>query len=254
MKRTAAIGAAGAAVVLSLAAWRVQSNADDRKANVTFDLRQTAEHVVDQAPAGDSAGDTAVLAGDLLRGGEKAGQYQGYCVYITSGAHSQCSFTLALPDGQIVLSTGYAHSTGSRCLRVIPSSAAAAPTPRPAVTPRGPRATKGGFGTSCTSRSEEQARRTPQDVLSSGDHVRGSGVSRMPINQHRSICMKSIKKVTALIGSAIALTLLTAGPASALSERSRPQSFVLYGTGSTFDHPISVFAAGPILAWIHRSA
>ncbi len=112
MKRTAAIGAAGAAVVMSLAAWSVQSNAEDRKANMTFDLRQTTEHVVDQAPPGDSAGDTAVLAGDLIRGGEKVGQYQGYCLYITSGANSQCSFTLALPDGQLVLSTGYGSFNG----------------------------------------------------------------------------------------------------------------------------------------------
>ena len=112
MKLTTVIGAAGAAVVMSIAAWSVQSNAEDRKANMTFDLHQTAEHVVDQAPAGDSAGDTAVLAGDLLRGGEKAGQYQGYCVYITSGANSQCSFALALPDGQIVLSTGYGSFNG----------------------------------------------------------------------------------------------------------------------------------------------
>ena len=112
MKRTAAAGAAGAAVVMSLAAWSLQSHAEDRKANTTIDLRQTAEHVVDQAPVGDSVGDTAVLAGDLLRGGEKAGQYQGYCVYITSGANSQYSFTLALPDGQLVLSTGYGSFNG----------------------------------------------------------------------------------------------------------------------------------------------
>lgn len=32
----------------------------------------------------------------------------------------------------------------------------------------------------------------------------------------------------------------------ALSNRSGPQTFVLYGAGSSFDHPISVFAAGPI--------
>lgn len=51
--------------------------------------------------------------------------------------------------------------------------------------------------------------------------------------------MNGIKKVTALIGSAIVLTLLAAGPASALSERSPSQTFVLYGAGSTFDHPIS---------------
>jgi len=51
MKRTAAVGAAGAAF-MSLAAWTVQSTAAERKANMNLDLRQTAEHVVDQAPAG----------------------------------------------------------------------------------------------------------------------------------------------------------------------------------------------------------
>jgi allene oxide cyclase len=112
MKRIVAVSAAGVAVVVSVAAWSAQSNAQGRKADMTFDLAQTAEHVVDEAPAGDSAGDTAVLAGDLLQGGKKAGQYQGYCVYITSGANSQCSFTLALADGQIVLSVGYGSFNG----------------------------------------------------------------------------------------------------------------------------------------------
>jgi allene oxide cyclase len=108
MKRIVAVSAAGVAVVVSVAAWSAQSNAQGRKADMTFDLAQTAEHVVDEAPAGD----TAVLAGDLLQGGKKAGQYQGYCVYITSGANSQCSFTLALADGQIVLSVGYGSFNG----------------------------------------------------------------------------------------------------------------------------------------------
>ena len=112
MKRSLAVGAAAAAVVTSLILWSVQSNAQDRKGNVTLDLRQTAEHVVDQSPPGESAGDTAVLAGDLLRDGKKAGQYQGYCVYITSGANSQCTFTLALPDGQLVVATGYGTFNG----------------------------------------------------------------------------------------------------------------------------------------------
>ena len=112
MNRKVALGAVGAAAVLSLVVWSVQSNAEDRKSGMILDLRQTAEHVVDQTPPGNSAGDTAVLAGDLLREGEKAGQYQGYCVYITSGANSQCTFTLALPDGQVVLSTGYGTFNG----------------------------------------------------------------------------------------------------------------------------------------------
>ncbi len=112
MKRALAVGAAAAAVAVSLFVWSVQSNAEDRKGNLVFDLHQTAEHIVDQAPSGDSAGDTAVVAGDLLRGGEKAGQYQGYCVYITSGANSQCTFTLALPEGQLVMVTGYGTFNG----------------------------------------------------------------------------------------------------------------------------------------------
>ena len=112
MKRRVAVATAAAAVVTSLTFWAVRSSAQDGKGNVTLDLRQTAEHVVDQAPPGDSAGDTAVLTGDLLRDGKKAGQYQGYCVYITSGANSQCTFTLALPDGQLVLATGYGTFNG----------------------------------------------------------------------------------------------------------------------------------------------
>ncbi len=112
MKRTVAVGAVGAAAVLSLVVLGVQSNAQDRKGGLTFDLRQTAEHIVDQAPSGDSAGDTAVLSGELLRDQKKAGQYQGYCIYITSGANSQCMFTLALQDGQLVLATGYGTFNG----------------------------------------------------------------------------------------------------------------------------------------------
>ncbi len=112
MKRVLAVGAVGVAVLISLVVWTVQSNADDPRGGLIFDLHQTAEHIVDEAPTGDSAGDTAVLAGDLLRRGQKAGQYQGYCVYITSGANSQCTFTLALPDGQVVMVTGYGTFNG----------------------------------------------------------------------------------------------------------------------------------------------
>lgn len=59
---------------------------------------------------------------------------------VPSGANSQCSFTLALPGARIVLSTGNGSFNGET---MIPSSAAAARTPRAAVTRRGPRATKG---------------------------------------------------------------------------------------------------------------
>jgi len=112
MRRTIAFAAAGFGVAVLLVVWVVQSNADDSARTMTLDLRQTSEHVVDQSPTGDSAGDMAVLAGELRRGGEEGGQYQGYCVYITSGANSQCTFTLALRDGQLVLATGYGEFNG----------------------------------------------------------------------------------------------------------------------------------------------
>ena len=112
MRRTIVAGVAGGTLAASLIVWAVQSNADDGKAAMTLDLHQTAERIVDQAPAGDSPGDMAVLAGEMQRDGKPAGQYQGYCIYITSGANSQCTFTLALADGQLVLSTGYGAFNG----------------------------------------------------------------------------------------------------------------------------------------------
>lgn len=112
MRRTIALIAAGAAVVTTSVAWAAQSSADSSKRAMVLDLRVTMEHVVDQEPSGDSAGDMAVLAGEVLRGGTKIGQYQGYCVFITSGANSQCTFSLALPNGQLVLSTGYGEFNG----------------------------------------------------------------------------------------------------------------------------------------------
>lgn len=58
--------------------------------------------------------------------------------------------------------------------------------------------------------------------------------------------MRTINRVTAVVGAVMALALIASAPATALSNRSGRQTFVLYGAGSTFDHPISVFAAGPI--------
>ena len=55
-----------------------------------------------------------------------------------------------------------------------------------------------------------------------------------------------MRKLAALIAAAVTLALVAPGPASASSERSGRQTFILYGAGSTFNHPISVFAAGPI--------
>ncbi len=59
--------------------------------------------------------------------------------------------------------------------------------------------------------------------------------------------MKLIYKLTAVIAMTTGSALVGPGPASASSGRAPAQTFVLYGQGSSFHHPISVFAAGPIL-------
>ncbi len=107
--RRALIAAASVAAlaVAGLGSWAVAAGANDGGRTFTLQLHQTAFHVVDQAPTGDSAGDSGVLAGDISRDGQPAGTYQGYCVQIDGAGHSECSFTLALPAGQIALASGY---------------------------------------------------------------------------------------------------------------------------------------------------
>jgi hypothetical protein len=105
-----AIVAAGSAVVLTvgLGAWAITSQASPfGKKTFTLEGHQTTVQLVDQAPTGDSGGDIGVLAGDLTRDGQPAGKYQGYCVQIDTDNHSQCTFTYALPEGQLVIATGY---------------------------------------------------------------------------------------------------------------------------------------------------
>jgi hypothetical protein len=68
---------------------------------------QTSQHIVDNGHKGDSVGDFGVIVGKLSRHGKHVGRYQAYCVQIDANGHSQCTFTLALPGGQIVLETGY---------------------------------------------------------------------------------------------------------------------------------------------------
>lgn len=51
-------------------------------------------------------GDLGYLAGKLFRGGKPDGRLTGVCAQIDR-AHQQCTFILGLPDGQIVLTSGY---------------------------------------------------------------------------------------------------------------------------------------------------
>ncbi|MGH9153788.1 MAG: hypothetical protein ACRD03_15620 [Acidimicrobiales bacterium] len=109
-----AVAAAGIVAVIAavLIAWAVQASSDSKR-SFTLDGKVTAYDAVDLAPSGDSPGDLGVLAGDLTRDGNAAGTYQGYCISITDPSNSQCSFTLALDDGQIVISTGYGEFNGA---------------------------------------------------------------------------------------------------------------------------------------------
>lgn len=109
MKR-AVVGAltVGVVAIAGLTFWVANgSAAPAKKKDFTLDAHQTSMQVVDQAPTGDSAGDFGVLAGDLNRDGQPAGHYQGYCVQIDTNGHSECTFTLALPEGQLQIVSGY---------------------------------------------------------------------------------------------------------------------------------------------------
>lgn len=108
MKRAFLFAAPAVVMLVGVGAWAATSEASSSDAK-TFALegQQTILHVVDQAPTGDSAGDIGVLGGDLTRNRKPAGKYQGYCVQIDADNHSQCQFTFALPEGQLVIVTGY---------------------------------------------------------------------------------------------------------------------------------------------------
>jgi hypothetical protein len=107
MKKAIVAGAAVVVAMAGLGGWAMASQASSSARTFTLEGHQTTMHVVDAAPTGDSAGDVGVLAGDLTRDGKPAGKYQGYCVQIDANDHSQCTFTLGLPEGQIVIETGY---------------------------------------------------------------------------------------------------------------------------------------------------
>lgn len=75
----------------------------------TLDLTGTVTgfHVaLDAKPAGDSAGDIGYEVGTLFARGKRVGRFQGVCTQFPH-ASSQCSFTLGLPDGQILLQAAY---------------------------------------------------------------------------------------------------------------------------------------------------
>jgi hypothetical protein len=106
MKRRLIVIAALAVVATSIAV--VSSSASGGTAN-TLDLtgKVTSFHTAyDAKPAGPSAGDVGYVTGLLFKSGKRVGRYQGICTVLPQSSQ-ECSFTLGLPGGQIVLEAGY---------------------------------------------------------------------------------------------------------------------------------------------------
>ena len=67
----------------------------------------TQFHVaLDAKPAGQSAGDIGYELGTVSARGKHIGRFQGVCTQLPEQS-SQCSFTLGLPNGQILIEAAY---------------------------------------------------------------------------------------------------------------------------------------------------
>lgn len=111
----AALVAAGAVAVIA-------ANASTN-ATRTLDLTGmvTGFHTaLDAKPAGQSPGDIGYTTGIVFEHGKRVGRFQGVCMALTSSSQ-QCSFTLGLPGGQIILDAGYGpgFNTGSVALEAV---------------------------------------------------------------------------------------------------------------------------------------
>jgi hypothetical protein len=81
----------------------------------------TGYHVaLDAKPKGPSAGDIGYVNGLVFEHGKHVGRYQGVCTTLPQSSQ-QCSFTLGLPDGQILVQAGYGPglNTGSVALEAV---------------------------------------------------------------------------------------------------------------------------------------
>jgi hypothetical protein len=108
MKANVIVLAAVAAAAVAAALLAVTSTAAS-SAGKTLDLTGTVTgfHVaLDAKPAGQSPGDIGYETGKLFAHGKPAGRFQGVCTQLPR-ASSQCSFTLGLPAGQILVQASY---------------------------------------------------------------------------------------------------------------------------------------------------
>jgi hypothetical protein len=110
------------AVALAAAAVAVSSSAAGGGGR-TLDLTGTVTgfHVaLDAKPAGQSPGDIGYETGIIFEHGKRVGRFQGVCTTLPQSSQ-QCSFTVGLPGGQLVVESGYGpgFNTGSVALEAI---------------------------------------------------------------------------------------------------------------------------------------
>lgn len=110
-KRNLVVGLlVGAAAIVALGSVAVagghKGKDNDRRATkVTVVERATTDTVIDNAPVGDSIGDTLAFGNQLFdkTNTKQVGTSQGSCVRTAVGVSWECSWTNALKGGQIVV-------------------------------------------------------------------------------------------------------------------------------------------------------
>lgn len=107
MNKVVVVLIALAAAAVPSAAWAFTAANADAEEVMNIEGRITDFQPVDLAAPGDSPGDMGIMRGDLLRDGKPSGKFQAYCVTVNGPEQSECSFTLALPDGQLSVRGGY---------------------------------------------------------------------------------------------------------------------------------------------------
>ena len=108
--------------LLALVAGSVASSPASAATNtLDFTGVVTSYHVaLDAKPAGASPGDIGYQTGLVYQHGKRVGRFQGVCTNLPH-ASQQCSFTVGLPGGQLVIEAGYGpgFNTGSVALEAV---------------------------------------------------------------------------------------------------------------------------------------
>lgn len=105
MKRISTLVALAAVTgLVALAAFASGSGDPGREAKtIRLPGEITSQHLVDNPPTGESAGDLAVFTERLSRAGRRIGEMTGSCVLIAPPARFQCSAIAELPEGDVAM-------------------------------------------------------------------------------------------------------------------------------------------------------